>query len=172
MKEVLEIPQELLEFVRYDANSPSGLRWTKRTGNRIKVGGIAGSKDKVTGYWRIRFQGKLYQCHRVIYKLHHKINIQNTEIDHWDKIRDNNTIENLRIANRSEQSWNQGIRSDNTSGIKGVHWDKQRNKWVARIEANGKKYYLGLFDNIDEAEKVAIKAREEMHKEFACHGGV
>jgi len=168
----LEIPQELLDNVEYDENSPSGLIWIKvrKKAHRINVGGVAGTKNKVTGYWSIGFQGKQYYCHRVVYKLHNKINIQNTEIDHHDQDKDNNTIENLRIATGNEQQWNQRIRITNTSGIKGVTWDKQRNKWRARIGVNGNTYNLGSFENKYEAEKVAIKAREELHGEFACHG--
>jgi hypothetical protein len=170
MKKVLEIPQELLEHLEYDEASPSGLIWIKSTNRSIKVGDIAGSKDKTTGYWGIKFRGKNYLCHRIIYKLHNKINIQHTEIDHEDKNPDNNKIENLRIATGNEQQWNQGIPKNNTSGIKGVHLHKQANKWHAQIQKNGKHYYLGLFEDIKEAEKVVMKAREELHGKFACHG--
>jgi hypothetical protein len=169
MKKLLEIPQELLEHLEYDENSPSGLFWIKPIGRKIKVGGIAGTKNKATGYWRIRFQGIKYLCHRVIYKLHNKINIQHITVDHHDKNPSNNTIENLRIATRSQQSYNRGIPKNNTSGIKGVGWHKKANKWQAYIRKDGKQYFFGYFDDKYEAEKVAIKAREELHKEFACN---
>ena len=166
MLEILEIPIELLESVKYDENSPSGLIWIKPK-QRRKVGGIAGSKHKATGYWQIGFQGKRYLCHRVVFKLHNKINIQNTEIDHEDKVRDNNTIENLRIASSSEQSWNTGIRKNNTSGIKGVSLHKRYNKWQAEIRKNGKRYHLGYFEDIKDAERVVSEARDELHGKFA-----
>ena len=170
MLEILEIPIELLESVKYDEKSPSGLIWIKPKQKR-KVGGIAGCKQK-NGYWVLKFNYKQYQCHRVVFKLHNKINIQHTEIDHEDKNPSNNTIENLRIASSSQQNCNTGIPRNNTSGIKGVYFHKKTNKWKAQIMVNGKNYHLGLFDCKYEAEKVAIKAREELHKEFACHGGV
>ena len=49
----------------------------------------------------------------------------------------NNNVSNLRWATKSEQMINQGIRSDNTSGVKGVN--KVKNSWVARLTINGKR---------------------------------
>jgi hypothetical protein len=168
MKKALEIPEELLENVEYDENSPSGLIWIKPNHGR-KLGDKAGCKNN-RGYWQIGFSGKLYQCHRVIYKLFNKINIQNTTIDHEDRNPDNNTIENLRIANDNEQKFNTGIPITNKSGIKGVHWRKDINKWRAQIEANGKYYHLGYFDDKEEAGRIIKKKRDELHGEFANHG--
>jgi hypothetical protein len=168
MRKAKEIPEEIFEHVKYDENSPSGLVWIKPKQGR-RVGGIAGCKHKITGYWLIGFNGKIYFCHRVIYKIFNKINIQDTEIDHEDRNPDNNKIENLRIATRSEQNFNQGIRSNNTSGIKGIHWHKRYNKWVARISVNGKRHHLGYFDDKYEAERAVIKKREELHGDFASN---
>lgn len=46
--------------------------------------------------------------------------------------------------------------------IKGVTYDKSRNKWVARISINGKRIYLGRFDTIQEAEKARKEAEENL----------
>ena len=46
--------------------------------------------------------------------------------------------------------------------IKGVTYDKSRNKWVARISINGKRIYLGRFDTIAEAEKARKEAEENL----------
>lgn len=55
------------------------------------------------------------------------------------------------------------IRSTNTSGTTGVWYDKTRNKWVAEIMFKGKKYYLGRFENKEEA---VIKRKEEEERIF------
>jgi hypothetical protein len=170
MTKVLEIPEEIFEYVKYDESSPSGLKWIKPKQGR-KLGGVAGSKDK-NGYWQIRFSGKRYLCHRVIYKMFNKINIQNFQIDHIDNNPSNNNIENLRIATASQNSFNQKISSKNTSGIKGVYWNKNANKWKAQIMKNGKSHFLGYFDNLEDVRIAVEKARKEMHGEFANHGGV
>lgn len=57
------------------------------------------------------------------------------------------------------------VPKDNTSGYRGVCWDKRSRKWVARISLQGKSHYLGSFSNIQDAVK-ARKRGEEMYKEF------
>jgi hypothetical protein len=168
MKKVKEIPEEIFEHVKYDESSESGLVWIKPKQGR-RVGGKAGNKDKSTGYWVIGFSGKQYKCHRVIYKLFNKKNIQHTTIDHHDRNPSNNTIENLRIASSNEQKWNTGIPKNNTSGIKGVYYNKNANKFMAYVSINGKQNNLGYFDDKYEAERVVKKKREELHKEFASN---
>lgn len=54
----------------------------------------------------------------------------------------------------------------NTSGIKGVYWDKNRNKWVAQIEFKGKTYYLGRYANKEDAREAREKAEKEMFWKF------
>lgn len=57
------------------------------------------------------------------------------------------------------------ISSANTSGYRGVCWDKKNHCWVARIALQGKSYYLGSFKSIEEAVE-ARKEGEEMHRNF------
>lgn len=54
----------------------------------------------------------------------------------------------------------------NTSGIKGVSWDKSRNKWVAQIQFKGKNYYLGRYANKEDAREAREKAEKEMFGKF------
>lgn len=78
--------------------------------------------------------------------------------------------ENLRIASQSEQCWNQRISSKNTSGYKGVSWDKKTQKWVAYITVHGKRQVLGYFDDKEEAYRVRCDAALRLHGKFACLG--
>lgn len=73
-----------------------------------------------------------------------------------------NRKNNLRLVNRIQNSQNSVLSINNTSGIKGVDWDKQREKWRARISINKKRIILGWFDNKEDA----IKARKNAEKEF------
>ena len=52
--------------------------------------------------------------------------------------------------------------SNNTSGTKGVHWDKSSRKWRASIQFQGKQHHLGRFDN----KQDAINAREEAEEKY------
>lgn len=78
-----------------------------------------------------------------------------------------NTVENLRLANGSQNQANQSRRKDNSSGFKGVYWDKRGEKWVARVCLNGKAIYLGSFDTPEEAHAAYCVAAGKYHGEFA-----
>ncbi len=87
--------------------------------------------------------------------------------DHIDGNGLNNRRSNLRPASNSQQVANQGVRSDNTSGYKGVTWREDRGKWEAKIQSGGKRRCLGLFDDKIEAAKVYDHAALEAFGEFA-----
>lgn len=90
-------------------------------------------------------------------------------IDHINGNRLDNRRENLRIATKSQNCHNQGIQSTSTSGYKGVTWHSGRrvNKWIAQISFNGRRIYLGCFDDIHVAAHEYNKAAIKYHGEFA-----
>jgi hypothetical protein len=90
-------------------------------------------------------------------------------VDHADNNRTNNRIENLRECTNQQNSFNAQISKNNTSGVKGVSWDKSRNKWQSKTMFGRKTVHLGRFNTIDEAA-IAIKSwREQNHGNFARH---
>ncbi|MEV9640420.1 AP2 domain-containing protein [Mammaliicoccus sciuri] len=70
--------------------------------------------------------------------------------------------ENCRWVTPTINSRNQGIRIDNTSGYKGVNYDKRKNLWAVRISVNGKRLYVGRFKKLEDA----IEARKWAEKEY------
>lgn len=102
------------------------------------------------------------RLHRFICELEYgKEKIKNMIIDHKNRNTFDTRLENLNIVTSLENSQNANIRKDNTSGIKGVNWNKKRNKWHARIQFNNQR--IGeFFDTFEEA----IKWRKEKEKEF------
>jgi hypothetical protein len=68
----------------------------------------------------------------------------------------------LREATPSQNQANKAMRSDNTSGVKGVTWDKSRGKWVAAIHVNRKRISLGRYKDIEEAA-AAYEAASSIH---------
>jgi len=82
-------------------------------------------------------------------------------VDHIDRDRCNNRKNNLRVVTISQNSANTGLLLRNTSGFKGVCWDKNRGKWKAALNNNGKTLNLGRFDSaIDAAvayDEIAVK---------------
>jgi hypothetical protein len=74
---------------------------------------------------------------------------------------------NLRIATRSQNVCNTGIRSDNLTGYRGVHFVKDRNYYRAVIQLNGSVFYLGSFQTAEEAALAYNKRAIDLHGEFA-----
>jgi hypothetical protein len=91
--------------------------------------------------------------------------IQNAEnknmVDHIDKDRANNNIDNLRWATSSQNSMNKSKSSDNTSGYSGVYFYKNTNKWIAQLRKDGKKYTKS-FKTIEEAIEYRLEL-ERIH---------
>ena len=79
----------------------------------------------------------------------------NQYVDHKNRNRYDNRKSNLRCCTYAENNRNRGLCVTNKSGVIGVHFDKKRNKWAASITLNGKKIFIGRFEN-----KEAVKTRE------------
>ena len=73
---------------------------------------------------------------------------------------------NLRLVSNSENTRNQTIKNNNTSGYKGVSLYKATGRWCAKICVEGKQYFLGYFDTPEEASIAYQNASKIFHKEF------
>lgn len=83
-------------------------------------------------------------------------------IDHIDGCKWNNAISNLRNVSIAENQLNLSMNSRNTSGVRGVSWNRQRRKWVAMIKFRGKTYNLGGFADIDDAKAARLAAEKRL----------
>lgn len=136
-----------------------------RTAQRIHVGDRAGTLSS-DGYWSVRFNGKIHRAGRLAF-YYMTGRWPDPEIDHKDGNPLNDAWDNLREATSSQQKMNTKKRRDNSSGIKGVSWNKLSNKWRADIMLNGKSKFLGHFDDIHQAEKAYLAAQSDLFGEFA-----
>jgi len=89
------------------------------------------------------------------------------EVDHIDGDGLHNWRSNLRTATTAQNRHNSPAPVDNTSGFKGVSWNKRQKRWGAYITAFGKRKHLGWFVNKEEAAQSRAKAEIEMFGEFA-----
>jgi hypothetical protein len=102
-------------------------------------------------------KGKVVALHRLIYD-----NPKGYEIDHINHNTLDNTRNNLRVVTRAQNSQNlNGAHKDSKSGIRGVYWQKNLNKWQAQICINRERIHLGTFTDKAEAEKTVIEARQK-----------
>ena len=155
----------LNHLFEYDKETGNLIWKIKKRG--IRKGSIAGTV-KSNGYLCVGINYNSYRAHRLIF-LMHKGYLPKT-IDHINGDKLDNRIENLRAATVGQNQHNRKTNANNTSGYKGVSWNKARKKWITGIKLEGKKIHLGYFDNVEEAAEVVRKAREELHGDFAHHG--
>lgn len=74
---------------------------------------------------------------------------------------------NLRVATSAESIRNRERGRNNTSGFKGVRHRPGRSGWIAEIQLDGRKYYLGRFGTKEEAHAAYCEAAYRLHGEFA-----
>lgn len=87
--------------------------------------------------------------------------------DHINGDRLDNRRANLRVVTNAQNSQNKTrLNSNNTSGHKGVYWNKARGKWQAYGKIDGRARYLGLYDDIETAAQVA-RAYRASHLPFS-----
>lgn len=86
-------------------------------------------------------------------------------IDHIDGDRANNAISNLRVASRSQNSWN-SRKTWGKSGIRGVTFNRNEGRWVANININGARRFLGYFDDPESAKAAYGDAAKQAQGEF------
>ena len=158
--------EELKELLHYEPGTGVFTRLVSTAGH-VKVGDVAGTREK-SGYIRISVKNKQYRAHRLAH-LYMTGEWPEHQIDHDDHIRHNNKWDNLNEATNQENHKNQTKRSTNTSGITGVYWNKDLEKWEGKIKVNGKSKYLGV--NTDKFEVIcARKSAENKHGFHENHG--
>ena len=110
------------------------------------------------GYHVINLRNKIYTCHRIMAMVYLDLDITDTsiDVDHIDRCRHNNNVNNLRIGPRSQNLWN--------NGGKGYSWRKKDKKWRAQISLKNKSIHLGNFNTEEEARNAYLKAKEIYHK--------
>lgn len=88
-------------------------------------------------------------------------------VDHISGDTLDNRRENLRIATKQQNMANSRLKKNNTSGFRGVSWQKRDKKWKAEIRIDGKKKFLGNFDKKEDAYKAYCDKAIELYGEFA-----
>ncbi len=133
------------------------VRWlysgTGRTLDKI-VGSIISS-----GYRSVWFNGNRIQYHQVIfYAAHGYLPKEGRTIDHDDRNKQNNCIDNLLDVTLEENARNTGLSKSSTTGYKGIHFFKADRKWHAHIYRGGSRIFIGSFKTKQEA----INARRDV----------
>lgn len=163
------LTQEYLRFV-LDYSPETGIfTWRKREGNKRwntkYAGKRAGNYNRTLGYKTIRLNNSTNYEHRLVW-VYVSGKYPKMKLDHINGDKTDNRIQNLREVNDIQNSINRKTHSNNTSGHKGIKYDKRRNHWVANIGMCGKMRYLGSFPSKEQAVSAYICAAENIHGDY------
>jgi hypothetical protein len=144
------------------------LYWKVDRGRRAKKGNKAGCITTHAGYRKVfcvGVNGHTYAAGRLVFLMFHGYLPE--YVSYIDGNPLNIRIENLRAATKSQLRTSSKKNSNNTSGYKGVFFDKTRGKYKVQISKLDRYYRLGFFDTAKEAHKAYCKAAKKLHGEFA-----
>lgn len=153
LKELLEYNPDTGDFVR------------KTTYVRVRAGDKAGGLNQ-RGYIEIRVLGKKYLAHRLAWLYVNGV-FPEMDIDHINGNTQDNRISNLRLITISGNNQNRRrSRKDSSSEYLGISikHQKDKTKWQVRIQIEGVRFYLGLFNTEEEAYEVYLENKRKYHK--------
>ncbi len=118
------------------------------------MGAVSGTLGE-QGYVAIRIEGKDYRRGRLVWMWHNGDIPTDRHIDHINRDRSDDRIENLRVVTHQENQQNKNAT--------GYTYYKKTGKYKARISVDLKEIYLGYFDTAGEAHSAYLKAKKELH---------
>lgn len=177
--EIVKICKDTVEkYVYYDESSETGIRWKipiycGRGRLSYNVGDVAGSRS--TSGWRVCIDSVEYYVRRVIMVLQ-GYSVDGMIVDHIDGNKFNNKLSNLRVVSYAENTRNKKIQANNTSGITGVVFSKNKSGssyFVAQWSEMGKvkrKYFSIDANGFDLAKQLAYEYRKDKIKQLNDNG--
>lgn len=130
------------------------------TWNAQYAGKIAGTRNS-SRYTIMQFGSRNLRAHRLAW-IYMNGDEPFGDLDHINRNRSDNRIANLRIVDRSQNMRNYLLCKSNSSGVRGVAWNKQNFRWEAHIKNGNIEYHLGSFKDFE----VAVKARYEAETKY------
>ena len=115
------------------------------------------------GYVSVAVLKKKYLAHRLAWLYIHG-EFPKNQLDHINRNRSDNRIDNLREATNSENCQNKTILKNNTTGYLGVTRKSGRVGYESSIAFNGKSRYLGTFKTPELAHAAYLQAKSNLHK--------
>ena len=174
-KRELPDPELLRKLLRYEPETGK-LYWRERPREMFKTAGawkawntkFAGARAFATvnsfGYCVGGLSGRMHKAHRIIWAIVHGGH-PIEYIDHINGNRTDNRIQNLRSVSCAENNRNSSLPRDNSSGVIGVYWHRQKNRWHAQIRINGGTKHIGYFKSLN----AAAEARARAEAKYSYH---
>ena len=153
MKKSEEVWKTVPNYEDYKVSNLGNVMSFKNNNNGIMLK----QSDNGKGYFRVtirnEFGVKTIKVHQLVAMafLNHKPCGMKFVVNHINGDRGDNNINNLEVITNRENTNRKNLKSK--SRFIGVVWDKDFKKWISRIHYNGKRIYLGSFDDEIEAAK-------------------
>ena len=150
----INLPLNLDDLFSY--NPLTGvILWKIKPHIKVNVGTVAGcvalmGRDKKP-YSLISYKQKIYRSHHIALALSGVTVPPGMVVDHIDGDGTNNKLANLRVVSIATNNLNKKLGKNNKTGLLGVYFYKNRNKWRASINKSGKSYFLGHFNTLLDA---------------------
>lgn len=124
--------------------------------------------DKIKNYyWYSNHDG--YMCSSenkkeiIMHRLIIDENDPEMQVDHFNRNKKDNRKENLKSVTPQHNNWNRGMNQNNKSGVTGVRWNKEAQKWVAYIMCK----HLGTFNSFEDAVEARKRAEQKYFGEYS-----
>jgi hypothetical protein len=150
------------DLLNYDSERGT-FTWKVKRKN-ADAGSEAGSLTE-GWYTRIGIDGKVYLAHHVAWLLFYGV-WPTKKIDHKNRIKSDNWIENIREATDSQNNHNVD-KKRSPCGYRGVYFHKRMRRWCVKLQRDGKSIHVGYFDDPETASDAYKKAVVELRGEFA-----
>ena len=162
---------------KYDLSGPFGIGWASNTNTEFYfdledydiIKNYHWMEKGHSGYivtkvWDNNKPSSLFMHRLVLEKNGH--NIIGFDVDHKNHITYDNQKANLRVCDHYKNITASKTYNNNTSGRKGVYWDKEKGKWAVYITFNKKTKFVGRYEKFDDAVKAREEAEKIYHQEF------
>lgn len=159
--------EQVRELLDYDPETGIFLWKQRRAPSSFKAGLVGQEAGTLhsRGYWCISVFGRKWLAHQLAW-LHYYGVWPDRFVDHANLNKRDNRIANLRLASFAENSANANIRTDNTSGFRGVRFEPRRKRWIAVIEKDGTRRQLGSFTDKELAVAAYAKGASALFGDF------
>lgn len=121
------------------------------------------SSNHVKGYATLHYEGRMYYAHRLWYELVYGDIPEGMDIDHKCRVSGCVNPAHLQAVPHKKNGENLGVNRNSTTGVRGVHWIRAKNKYRVAVKHDYKVHYGGYFTDLDMAEAAAIALRNRLH---------
>lgn len=162
VKNKLPSQKYLLSLFSYNKRTGE-LRWRVAKSRRVHPGDLIDGQDG-SGHIQVIVDGVTYHAHRIIWKMVTGRDPK-CQIDHDNRVPNDNCWRNLREANLSQQKMNGNLYKNNKSGERGVYG--KPGSWVVYIRKNWKLIRVGRYTEFEDARRARRTAAKQLFGEFA-----